>query len=51
MSNNKYMQVVSTPVDFTLYIVQEQKETENYSIFKYISSFLQFNTFAGGYRF
>jgi hypothetical protein len=51
MSNNKYMRVVSTPVDFTLYIVPEQKETENYSILKYVYSFLSFNSFAGGYRF
>lgn len=50
MLSNKYMQTVSTPQDFTLYIIPEQNDTENYSIFKYIKSFLQFNTFASGYR-
>ncbi len=51
MSNSKYMQVVSTPVDFTQYIIPEQKDTENYSILKYIRSFLEFNTLNCSYKF
>lgn len=51
MLNNKYVHVVSMPVDFTQYIIPQNEEIENLNILKYVRNFLEFNAFAYGYRF
>ncbi len=51
MSNSKYVQVVSMPVDFTQYIIPQKEENESLDILKYVHDFLVFNSFTCGYRF
>ena len=51
MSNSKYVQVVSMPVDFTQYIIPQQEKNDILDILKYVHNFLEFNSFSCGYRF
>lgn len=51
MLNSKYVQVVSTPQDFTQFIIPEQNNIESLNILKYVRSFLEFSTVTCNYKF